>query len=531
MPSDVRLQLSGVTKQFGPAVVLDHVDLQVRAGQVHGLIGQNGAGKSTLVKTLAGLYPDYSGLVTLDGRRAALGSPRQSRAEGIAVIHQEFSLVSEMTVAENLLLGQEPGRWRYSTRAVRSRAEALVEQVGIEIGEGVDATVGTLSPAIRQRIEIVKALADDVKVLILDEPTARLSEAERQSLFRVVRELADRGVGLLFISHFLEEVREVTDWLTVMRNGRAITSEPTKTLSVSQMGALMLGEKFKQTLDQEVAAHRADDEQPVVLEADGVSAGPRLNQVSISLRVGEIMGVAGLVGSGRTRLCRVLSGAERPTDGHLRLHGQKVAFANPRMAIARGVALIPEDRKHQGLSLSAPLTRNLSLMAMHERLGRWGVVPQRAVRRLGKRLVEDLEIHPGDIDAHAATLSGGNQQKVVLGKTFAAEPDVLIIDQPTAGVDIGTKAQIHRLLRERAAAGAAILVVSDDLEELYALGDRFHVLRQGRTIWQGTSADVTHEQLVHLVAAGSPQPPRPTATEDTTEPEDPAPDPGSSKSR
>lgn len=278
----------------------------------------------------------------------------------------------------------------------------------------------------------MKALADDVKVLVMDEPTARLSEAERQSLFRVVRELADRGVGLVFISHFLEEVREATDWLTVMRNGKAIASEPTKSLSVVQMAELMLGEKFKQTLDEEVASHHADDQQPVVLEAESVSCGPRLRDVTISLRAGEIMGVVGLVGSGRTRLCRVLSGAEKPTSGRLRLRGNQVAFTTPRRAIAHGVALIPEDRKHQGLSLSAPLAWNLCLMAMHRRLGRWGVVARGTVRSLSTRLVEDLEISPGNIDANAATLSGGNQQKVVLGKTFAADPDVLVIDQPTA---------------------------------------------------------------------------------------------------
>ncbi|MFF9819501.1 sugar ABC transporter ATP-binding protein [Streptomyces sp. NPDC014006] len=502
MPSDIRLQLSGVTKQFGPVQVLDHVDLQVRAGQVHGLIGQNGAGKSTLVKTLAGLYPDHGGVITLDGRLATLGSPRQSRAEGIAVIHQEFSLVSEMTVAENLLLGQEPGRWRYSRRTVHHRAQALVEQVGIEIGASLHTSVGTLSPAVRQRIEIVKALAEDVKVLIMDEPTARLAEAERQSLFRVIRDLANRGVGIIFISHFLEEVRDVTDWLTVMRNGKVIASQPTSSLTVVQMAELMLGEKFKQTLDEEVAAHQADDNKPVVLQADAITSGPRLRDVTISLRAGEIMGVAGLVGSGRTRLCRILSGADKPTSGRLRLRGKEVTFHSPRGAIAHGVALVPEDRKHQGLSLSAPLTSNLSLMALHRRLGRWGVVPQRTVQQLSTRLVTELEIVPGDIHAHGATLSGGNQQKVVLGKTFAAEPDVLIIDQPTAGVDIGTKAQIHRLLRERADAGAAVLVVSDDLEELYALGDRFHVLRHGQTVWEGTSADVSHKQLVQLISSG-----------------------------
>ncbi|GGO97854.1 sugar ABC transporter ATP-binding protein [Wenjunlia tyrosinilytica] len=369
MPTDVRLQLSGVTKQFGPAVVLDHVDLQVRAGQVHGLIGQNGAGKSTLVKTLAGLYPDHGGGTRIDGRPAALRNPRQSRSEGIAVIHQEFSLVSEMTVAENLLLGREPGLWGYNRRAIRKKAEALVEEVGIEIGESVEASVSGLSPAIRQRIEIVKALAEDAKVLIMDEPTARLSEAERLSLFRVVRQLADRGVGMVFISHFLDEVREVTDWLTVMRNGRVVASEPTKSLTVGRMAALMLGEEFQQVIDHERAVGQADDTRPVVLEADSVSVGDRLRGVSIALRAGEIVAVAGLVGSGRTRLCRVLTGVEQPTGGRLRVRGSEVRFSGPRGAISRGIALIPEDRKYQGLSLSSPLTENLCLMALQRRRG------------------------------------------------------------------------------------------------------------------------------------------------------------------
>ncbi|MEV6005191.1 sugar ABC transporter ATP-binding protein [Streptomyces sp. NPDC051976] len=503
MPSDISLQLTGVTKQFGLTVVLDHVDLQVRAGEVHGLIGQNGAGKSTLVKTLAGLYPDHGGLIEVDGARATLRTPRASRAEGIAVIHQEFSLVSEMTVAENLLLGREPGSWRHSRTALRRRAAALVDEVGIEIGESVDAPVGGLSPAIRQRIEIVKALAEDVRVLVMDEPTARLSEAERRSLFRVVRELSDRGVGMVFISHFLEEVREVTDRLTVLRNGRAVACEPSKSLSVGRMAALMLGEELRQVLDHERAAGRADDAHPVVLEADAVSSGERLREVSIALRSGEIMAVAGLVGSGRTRLCRVLGGADPATGGSLRLRGRKLALAGPRHAISQGIALIPEDRKHQGLSMSSPLTENLTLMALQRRLGRGGVVTRRAVRRLSTRLVRELEVSPPDIDAHAGTLSGGNQQKVVLGKALASEPDVLIIDQPTAGVDVGTKAQIHRLLRERADSGVALMVVSDDIDELYALGDRFHVMRQGRLIWQGTAADVTREQLVELISAGT----------------------------
>jgi ABC-type sugar transport system ATPase subunit len=502
MSTDVRLQLSGLTKQFGPTVVLDHVSLEVRAGEVHGLIGQNGAGKSTLVKTLAGLYPDHDGTVTVDGEQAGLNNPRQARAEGIAVIYQEFSLVPEMSIAENLLLGREPGLWRYSERAIRKQAQSLVDTVGIEIGQSVDASVSGLSPAVRQRVEIVKALAQDIKILIMDEPTARLSEAERRSLFRVVRELADRGVGLVFISHFLDEVRDVTDWLTVMRNGRVVASERTKSLSVGQMAALMLGEDFQQFLQGERETRHAGDAGEIVLQAESIGSGDRLRGVDISLRAGEIVGVAGLVGSGRTRLCRLLSGVEQPTSGRIRVRGRDVKLSSPRKAIANGIVLIPEDRKYQALSMTSPLSENLSLMALYRRLGRLGVVRRRSVRQLSERLVRELEVSPSNIDALAGTLSGGNQQKVVLGKAFAAAPSVFIIDQPTAGVDVGTKAQIHRLLRERADNGAAILVVSDDIDELYAVSDRFHVMRRGEVIWQGAVAEVSRDDLVELISSG-----------------------------
>jgi ABC-type sugar transport system ATPase subunit len=307
-------------------------------------------------------------------------------------------------------------------------------------------------------------------------------------------------VGLVFISHFLEEVRDVTDRVTVMRNGRVIASEETNSLSVGRMAALMLGEDFQRTLDQEPGTSHVGDEHEIVLQAEALSSGDRLRGVDIALRAGEIVGVAGLVGSGRTRLCRLLSGVEQPTSGSLRVRGRAVRLSDPRKAIAHGIVLIPEDRKHQGLSLTSPLTQNLALMALQNRLGRLGVVSRRSVRQLSERLVRELEVSPGDIDAPAETLSGGNQQKVVLGKAFAAEPSVLIIDQPTAGVDIGTKAQIHRLLRERADDGAAILVVSDDIDELYALSDRLHVMCRGEIAWSGTADDVSSGELVALIS-------------------------------
>ncbi len=498
-----RLAIRDLTKGFGSTTVLHGVSVEVAPGEVHGLIGQNGAGKSTIVKTLAGLYPDHGGTIELDAVRVPLRTPREARAQGIAVIYQEFSLVSEMTVAENLLLGREPGGWTYSTAAIRERARELVDEVGIEIGADVDELVAGLSPAVRQRIEIVKALAEDVRLLIMDEPTARLSEAERADLFGVIRDLVSRGVAIVFISHYLDEVRTVTDRITVMRNGRVVGTLTSADATVEQMAALMLGEQLLQTIKAESHTDLADDSHEVVYSSESISMGTRLRGVSLQLRRGEILGVAGLVGSGRTRLVRALAGADRPTAGKLFLHGRPVTFSGPRAALAAGIALIPEDRKYQALSMESPIGDNLALMALQRGLGYGGIVPRSAVRRLADRLIADLQIVPADRDRAVGSLSGGNQQKVVLGKALAAEPDVILIDQPTAGVDVGTKEQIHRLLRERAADGAAILIVSDDLDELYALSDRIEVLRHGAVVWSGRSVDIEYPALVDLISSGT----------------------------
>lgn len=497
-----RLSISNLTKAFGSTVVLHDVSIEVAPGEVHGLIGQNGAGKSTLVKTLAGLYPDYSGRIEVDGQPVKLRGPRGARAEGIAVIYQEFSLVPAMTVAENLLLGREPGRWGYSPKAMTRRAKQLIDEVGISIGAELDSQVDGLSPAIRQRIEIVKALADDVKLLIMDEPTARLSEAERVELFAVIRQLVDRGLGVIFISHYLDEVKSFTDRVTIMRNGRVVESVASKNATVEEMAARMLGDDLMATLQSESVDDRARDTNEIVYSAENISDGA-LENISVDLRRGEVLGVAGLVGSGRTRLVRILAGVHRPQRGTLKLRGSSLSLSGPRAALDRGIALIPEDRKYQALSMESPVAENLSLMALHRHLGRGGVVPRRAVDKLASSLISDLNIVPADASRPVGSLSGGNQQKVVLGKALAAKPDILLIDQPTAGVDVGTKSQIHRLLRDRAAQGAALLVVSDDLDELYSLSDRIVALREGSVIWSGPSKSITYAQLVDLISAGT----------------------------
>lgn len=496
-----RLTISNLTKGFGSTTVLHEVSFTVAPGEVHGIIGQNGAGKSTLVKTLAGLYPDHSGRIEVDGEPVHLHGPRQARAEGIAVIYQEFSLVPAMTVAENLLLGREPGRWGYSSKTVKRRAQELIDEVGITIGADVDTPVAVLSPAVRQRIEIVKALADEVKLLVMDEPTARLSEAERVELFAVIRQLVDRGLGVIFISHYLDEVKSFTDRVTVMRNGRVVETLTSKDAAVEEMAASMLGSELMATLRTEGDENRASDKNEVIYQAENIYDGA-LKNISVGLRRGEVLGIAGLVGSGRTRLVRIMAGVEQPQQGTLRREGLAVKFGGPRAALDRGIALIPEDRKYQALSMESPIAENLALMALRRHLGRGGIIARRSVDKLADSLISQLNIVPADPSRVVGSLSGGNQQKVVLGKTLAAQPDVILIDQPTAGVDVGTKGQIHRLLRQRTAEGAALMVVSDDLDELYSLSDRIVVLRDGHVSWSGLANEITYAELVDLVSAG-----------------------------
>ncbi len=501
MATEARLELSQVTKRFGSTTVLRDVSFQLYAGRILGLVGQNGAGKSTLIKILAGLYPDYSGTIRLDQQTVHLTNPRQARAAGIAVIYQEFSLVPQMTVAENLLLGRESGGWAYSSQGTLERAAEVIEQVGIEIDVPLKTPVSDLSPAVKQRIEIVKALSEEAKVLLMDEPTARLSNAETQQLFAIMRQLSDRGVGVIFISHFLEEVLQITDWVTVLRNGRVVASAASKELSLDTMTSAMLGEQLKRELAEHATSGQVSARGEVLLEAADVSAGPRLRDVRVQLRAGEIVGVAGLVGSGRSRLCRVLAGVDTPTSGRLLLHGKPVRLRNPQQALLAGIALIPEDRKHQALSLVSSVKDNMVLMALRGKLGTWGIVPLSRVNRIARDYVSRLEVHPGDIEAPAGTLSGGNQQKVVVGKALATDPRVLIIDQPTAGVDVGTKAQLHHVLQRLADSGAALLVVSDDLDELFTLSDRLCLMRRGTIIWEGPAESMDRQTLLRKISA------------------------------
>ena len=473
-----RLSLQDISKSFGDVTVLHDVSMDVAAGEIHGLLGQNGAGKSTLMRVLAGGYPDYRGTVRLDGEVVAMTSPAAAQAQGIAIIYQEFSLVPHLTVAENILLGREPGRIAYSTRQVRAEAAGVLEKIGMAGELPLDETVRGLSTSTQQRIEIAKALSRDARVLVLDEPTSRLDGAERTKLFALMHRLAAGGTSLVFISHFLEEVLAVTSRLTVLRDGYAVARGKSEDYSLETLSQALLGQDLQRQEEAE-RKHTTTAAGECLLAARAIEVGRRVRGVSLELHAGEIVSLAGLMGSGRTTFVKSLIGAVKMTGGEVELRGRPVRLRNPTQALRAGVALVPEDRRAQGLVGALPARDNIVIMSLIRQPSRLGFVKTSGLRGLAKRAVEDLEVRPADDTRAASTFSGGNQQKLLIARAVLSGVDVMIVDQPTAGVDVGTKAQIHRILRGLADEGKAILVVSDEIDELLTMGDRILVMREG----------------------------------------------------
>lgn len=470
------LAMRSVRKSFAAGEVLHGVDFTLERGQIHALVGQNGAGKSTLMKVLGGVFPDHSGEIAIEGRIVRLASPRAALDEGIAVIYQDFALVPAFTVAENIGLGREPrGGFpgAVSHRALRERSAREAAALGIDLP--IDHPVRHLGVAEQQLTEVVKAISRDARILVMDEPTARLSPGERDRLFETMRRLRARGVGIVYISHFLEEVFSVADRVTVLRDGRVVATRDAAELDLRTLAGLMVGTAMSATARDAARAVRPGT--PALEVRDfSVSARP---PVTLAVQPGEIVGFAGLVGSGRTRLARAIVG-DLPATGERLVAGRTARFGIPADAARAGVLLLPEDRKRDGLVLPGTVAANLSLTALRAALSQWGFVRRAARRTLVADLVERFRILPPDPDRPVKTLSGGNQQKVLMGRAFGARAAVLILDQPTSGVDVGAKAEIYDRVREMARDGVAFLLVSDDLDELLLLADRIVVMRGGR---------------------------------------------------
>jgi len=490
-----RAELRGITKRFGATQALDDVSLDLLSGEIHGLVGENGAGKSTLVKILAGVHQPDEGTIWLDGTATQLHGPAHSRSLGIAVVHQEPRLFPDLTVAENVFIGHAPAG-RLGTidwGATRRAAQALFDELEVQFDVG--APVRGLSMADQQLIEIAKALSVDARVLILDEPTASLTAHEVARLFAIVRRLRDRGVSILFVSHRLDEVFELCDRATVFRDGRHVITTATTALTTADLVRHMVGRAVSlfPKVDAPVGA--------VLLEVDGLSRAGAFRDISLVVRAGEIVGLAGLVGAGRTEVARVLFGIDHRDAGVIRLGGKPVDFASPSAAMHAGIAYLPEDRHQQGLVLDFPIAQNVTLPIL-PRLFPSLLVRTSTERRVAHEYTQQFNVRMTGVEQLVSALSGGNQQKVVLAKWLATKPKILILDEPTRGIDIGAKVEVHRIISELAASGLGIVLISSDLPEVLAMSDRILVLHEGRITAEIPRERATEERVM-FAATGS----------------------------
>jgi len=484
-----RLQLTGISKRFAATAALTDVSLELLAGEVHALVGENGAGKSTLVKILAGVHQPDAGEIRLDGATTPITGPAHSRSLGIAVVHQEPRLFPDLTVAENVFIGHAPAGALGSIdwRAMRRAAQALFAELDVQFDVG--APVRGLSMADQQLIEIAKALSVEASVLVLDEPTASLSAHEVERLFTIVRRLRDRGVAILFVSHRLDEVFALCDRATVFRDGRHVVTVPTVGLTTADLIRHMVGRTV--SLFPKVENPIGD----VLLEVRGLTRVGVFRDVSFAVRAGEILGLAGLVGAGRSEVARVLFGIDQRDSGEVLLDGRPVAFSSPSAAMNGGIAYLPEDRHQEGLVLDFSIAQNVTLPILPRLFPRL-LVRASVEREVAKEHTAQFNVRMTGVDQAVGALSGGNQQKVVLAKWLASGPRVLILDEPTRGIDIGAKVEVHRLIAELAAKGLAIILISSDLPEVLAMSDRIVVLHEGRVSAEIQKADATQERVM-----------------------------------
>jgi inositol transport system ATP-binding protein len=489
------LEVSKVSKAFPGVAALDDVTLRLRHGTVHGLIGENGAGKSTLMKIVAGVCVPDAGELRLEGRKLRLDSPRQALACGIAMIHQELNLLPTMSVAENIWIRREPlnafGLVRH--RELRRRTRALLERLAVDLDP--EAELRTLPLAARQLVEIARALSYDSRLLIMDEPTSALTERDAERLFAVIRDLSSRGVGIFYVTHRIEELFALADEISVLRDGRHVATECPRNLTRGDIIRMMVGRELAPPATAAPAPVG-----PVVLSTHGLTVEGEFRDVSFELHAGEILGVAGLVGSGRSKLAEALFGLLAPTAGEIRFGGDPVTIESPGAAIARGVGFVTEDRRETGCLGGLSVLENLEISALSRDFVRMGFVRSRAVRHACAEMVSALRVKTRDLSERIENLSGGNQQKVLLGRWLLLRPRILILDEPTRGVDVGAKAEIHRLIAQLVTAGTAVFLISSEMPEILALSHRIMVMHEGRVTGILAREDATQVRIMELAA-------------------------------
>ena len=481
--------MTGIQKRFGGVAALKGVDFTLKAGEVHALLGENGAGKSTLMGVLSGKLAPDAGTIAIDGQAVRFGSPRDAKDVGIEMIHQETALAPDLSVAENIFLGSLPTTIRWF--ALRRKARALIERLGFAIDPA--ARVGDLTVAHQQVVEIAKALSRDAKVIVFDEPTAVLAARDAAQLLRIIRELSASGVGIVYISHRLDEVLSISHRMTVMKDGGYVGTVTPQDVGINDLIRMMVGRPLSALFGTRIA-HDLGEE---ALRVERLNAGVRVKDVSFSLRAGEILGLGGLVGSGRTEVARLIFGADKRDSGKIFLKGQEVAIGSPRQAVAAGIGLVPEDRKRQGVVLDNSIRVNTTMARMAPMVT-GGFIRWAKERATVQKLAQSLRIKMASQEAPASSLSGGNQQKVVLAKWLHVDGPVIILDEPTRGVDVGAKAEIYTIIHRLASEGRAVIVISSEHQELFGLCDRVLVMGEGRLRGELRPDRYSEENLLSL---------------------------------
>lgn len=492
------LRMTGIVKHFPGVKALDGIDLAVQAGDVHCLLGQNGAGKSTLIKVLAGAHQPDGGTISWQGEDIRIVNPQDALDHGIATIYQELDLVDGLTVAENIYLGHERARWGVVARAEANRtATELLHRLGHpEIASDIE--VGRLSSAGKQIVSMARALSRDAKLIVMDEPSAVLDQEEVARLFGVIRELAAQGVAIIYISHRLEEIREIGDRVTVLKDGRtAATGLAAAETPTSEIIRLMTGRSIEYVFPERSEGQHGE----TVLEVSGLGRPGEFSDVSFSVAAGEVVGLAGLVGSGRSEILETIYGARKAKSGTVNVAGRRLRAGRVGAAVAAGVGLCPEERKSQALVLHESVARNITLASLG-RFAQGGFVNRRDERRAADDQVRALDVRPADVQRHVRTLSGGNQQKVVLARWLLRQCRVLLLDEPTRGVDVGARSEIYALIRDLAASGIAIVVVSSEIEEVIGLSDRVLVISDGALVHDSPAEEIDEHQVLDMVMEG-----------------------------
>lgn len=488
------LSLHGVSKTFPGVRALNNMGLELRHGEVLALVGENGAGKSTLMKLLSGIYTPDSGTFELNGTAFVPDSPKHAQELGISIIHQEFNLMPDLTVAQNIFIGREPRRFGVlNERALNHQTQELLDRIGLQLNPR--QKVGQLTVAKQQMVEIAKALSHDSKVIIMDEPTAALNDAEVAALHQIIRGFISPGTGVIYISHRMDELKQISQRITVIRDGEYVDTVSTAETTMKEVISLMVGRQISG--EQRPTAVPTEVRNDVVLSVEGLSTRALLRDVGFDLRRGEILGFAGLMGAGRTEVARALVGADRATFTRLQVRGADAAIANPAAAAKLGIGYLSEDRKHLGLMLERDVKENIMLSSLAANAP-GGFIKDSALRRTAEEYSRKLRIKTPSIHQLARNLSGGNQQKIVIAKWLVKDCDILIFDEPTRGIDVGAKEEIYRLLNELAAGGKSIIMISSELPEILRMSHRIAVMAEGRITGFLSNAEATQEQIMEL---------------------------------